>query len=163
MRLASTILSLVSVTAVASAGGGAGTAEDVENETSEPTAGEQGGDMGSELEEYFEIIETTARVVDFAKNEEYDAQVLIFEPKEENVTEDETAPYIIMGERPKPSVSFIIGHPDLSIDSKHMTIFMNAPPETLPEDLRRIYYGGRLETEPAVEPTPEHMEGLAKP
>ena len=163
MRLASIILSLVFVTAVTFAGGGADVVEDIENETNEPTAVEQGGDMGSELEEYFKITETTAHVVDFAKNEEYDAQVLIFEPKEEDVTEDETAPYIILGERPKPSVSFIIGHPDLSIDSKYMTIFMNAPPETLPEDLRRIYYGGRLETEPAVEPTPEHMEGLAKP
>ncbi|UCE26912.1 MAG: hypothetical protein JSW52_11285 [Candidatus Coatesbacteria bacterium] len=127
------------------------------------TAGEASDAPDVELEEYFTITETTAHVLDFSKNEEYDAQVFIFEPKEENLTEDETAPYVIVGERPKPSVSFVIGHPDLSIDSKHMTIFMNAPPETLPEDLRRIYFGGRMETEPSVEPTPEHMEGLAKP
>jgi|GEM_PF-1992345 len=163
MRFASVILSLVSVTAIALAGEGVDAAEDVENETSEPVAEEGSGDAGSELEEYFKITETTAHVVDFAKNEEYEAQVLIFEPKEEDVVEDETTPYVIKGERPKPSVSFLIGHPDLSIDSKYMTIFMNAPPETLPEDLRRIYYGGRMETEPSVEPTPEHMEGLAKP
>jgi hypothetical protein len=163
MRLASIILSLISVTAVALAGEGAGAAEDIENEANEPVAEEESSDAGSELEEYFKITETTAHVVDFAKNEEYDAQVLIFEPKEEDVVEDEMAPYVIKGERPKPSVSFVVGHPDLSIDSKYMTIFMNAPPETLPEDLRRIYYGGRMETEPAVEPTPEHMEGLAKP
>jgi hypothetical protein len=163
MRLASIILSLVSVTAVALAGEGADVADDFGNETNEPTAEEGSGDTDSELEEYFTITETTAHVVDFATNEEYDAQVLIFEPKEGDVVEDETTPYVIKGERPKPSVSFIIGHPDLSIDSRYMTIFMNAPPETLPEDLRRIYFAGRMETEPAVEPTPEHMEGLAKP
>jgi hypothetical protein len=150
MRLISTILTIIFIVPVATAG------EDA-------TADERAEETGSDLEEYFKITETTAHVVDFAKNEEYDAQVLIFEPKEEDIAEDETAPYVIIGERPKPSVSFIIGHPDLSIDSKHMTIFMNAPPETLPEDLRRIYFGGRLETEPVVEPTPEHMEGLAKP
>jgi len=150
MRLITVILALIFAAPGAFAG-------------EDESADENGDDAGAELGEYFEITETTAHVVDFAKNEEYDAQVLIFEPKEEEVAEDETAPYVIVGERPKPSVSFIIGHPDLSIDSKYMTIFMNAPPETLPEDLRRIYYGGRMETEPVVETTPEHMEGLAKP
>jgi hypothetical protein len=163
MRLLSIIFTLVFTSAIAFAGENAVTNEHNENEASEATRDDQAKDTDAELKEYFKITETTARVVDFAQNEEYDAHVIIFEPKEETVIEDEMAPYVIKGEPPKPSVSFIIGHPDLSVDSKYMTIFMNAPPETLPEDLRRIYYGGRMETEPAVEPTPEHMEGLAKP
>lgn len=162
MRLIAIIFILLFTTAVfgnekAETGG------QIENDAATVDDEVQPADTASELEEYFKITDTTARVVDFAQNEEYDAHVIIFEPKEETVVEDETAPYVIKGEPPKPSVSFIIGHPDLSVDSKYMTIFVNAPPETLPEDLRRIYYGGRLETEPAVEPAPEYMEGLAKP
>jgi hypothetical protein len=162
MRLIVAILML----SLATAGFGNGNAESdaqIENDKAAVNDEVQPTDTVSELEEYFKITDTTARVVDFAQNEEYDAHVIIFEPKEETAVEDETTPYVIKGEPPKPSVSFIIGHPDLSVDSKYMTIFVNAPPETLPDDLRRIYYGGRMETEPAVEPTPEYMEGLAKP
>lgn len=137
--------------------------EEVDIDSAGEPADENTQDPFAELSEYFEIKETDAHVVDFAENEEYDTHVIIFEPKEGASAEEETAPYVIKGERPKPSVSFIIGHPDLSVGSKYMTIFMNAPPETLPEDLRRIYYGGRIETEPEVEPTPEHLEGLSKP
>jgi hypothetical protein len=162
MRLIVFISTLLLITAAFANGNAEGDGKS-ENDTGSVDEEAQPTDTAPELEEYFKITETTARVVDFAQNEDYNAHIIIFEPKEETVVEDETAPYVIKGEPPKPSVSFIIGHPDLSVDSKYMTIFVNAPPETLPEDLRRIYYGGRMETEPAVEPTPEYMEGLAKP